>query len=325
MRFVPYSQISSRPNIIVDGAATHRTILTLSHWPKSGTPAGLRGDTSAEIVFNYLDDARSRVDADVVSNNHFDEDGLIGIFSMVEPSIASRHRDLLIDAAKAGDFGVYATRDGARLAMTIGAYADRASSPLSQEIFLMPYHDQAAALYGELLKVLPHWLGGPRGSGSTGLNAFRNLWETEDARLTASEAALDNGIITLEEHREIELAIARIPEGHPDCHPYALHTRTPCNRLLVIHGASVEFRYRYESWVQFSSRPVLPRVDLSVLSEELNQAERSNGRWVFEGVDQITPGLRLEGAPGTTIPADKIVALIEHHLRTGRPAWNPYN
>ena len=134
MRFVPYDQISSQPNVIVDGAATKQTVLTLSHWPKSGTPIELRGDTSAEIVFNYLEQPRVHVDADVVSNNHFDEDGLIGIFSMVEPSTASRHRNLLVDAATAGDFGVYATRDAARMAMTLSAYAERETSPLPKDI-----------------------------------------------------------------------------------------------------------------------------------------------------------------------------------------------
>jgi hypothetical protein len=57
----------------------------------------------------------------------------------------------------------------------------------------------------------------------------------------------------------------------------------------------------------------------------LNQRERSGGHWVFDGVDAITPGLRLEGALVSSLPADAIVGRIEHHLRTGRAAWNPYN
>ena len=42
----------------------------------------LRADTSAEIVFNYLETPSLHVDVDAVSNNHFDEDGLIGIFTL---------------------------------------------------------------------------------------------------------------------------------------------------------------------------------------------------------------------------------------------------
>src|SRR5262249_46393667 len=45
MRFVPYPS-AAIPNIIVDGAANSHTVLTLSHWPKSGSPTELRADTS---------------------------------------------------------------------------------------------------------------------------------------------------------------------------------------------------------------------------------------------------------------------------------------
>ena len=77
-----------RPNLIVDGAATENTILTLSHWPKSGTPPELKGDTSAESCSTTSIPRGSTFHADAVSNNHFDEDGLVGIFTLVEPSTA---------------------------------------------------------------------------------------------------------------------------------------------------------------------------------------------------------------------------------------------
>ena len=36
-------------------------------------------------------------------------------------------------------------------------------------------------------------------------------------------------------------------------HPMAVHTRTAATRLLLVHGPRVEFRYRYESWVQMAT------------------------------------------------------------------------
>ena len=59
---------SSEPNVIVDGMANYRTLITLSHWRRSGTPADLMADTSTAIVFNYLDRPDLHVPADVVSN-----------------------------------------------------------------------------------------------------------------------------------------------------------------------------------------------------------------------------------------------------------------
>ena len=129
MRYLPYAAASSEPNVIVDGTANDRTLITLSHWRRSGTPADLMADTSTAIVFNYLDRPDLHVPADVVSNNHFDEDGLVGIYALLEPEAAASRRDLLIDVAQARDFGVFRSRRAARIAFAISAHADPSRSP----------------------------------------------------------------------------------------------------------------------------------------------------------------------------------------------------
>src|SRR5262249_23166433 len=273
MRYLPYTRIGSVPNLIVDGARTQNTILTLSHWPKSGTPSELKGDTSTAIVFNYLDSPRSHCEADAVSNNHFDEDGLVGIFVILEPAIAERHRHLLLDVAQAGDFGIFADRQAARIAFTLSAYADPGTSPLPEHFFERPYSELASDLYVRLLDVLPDLL--------TRVDDYRALWEREDARLTVSEELIENGLVTIDERSDLDLAVVRLPEdlGVAELHPFALHNRTLCTRLLVLQGCRVELRYRYESWVQMASRRPAPRVDLSELANELNREESTQGRW----------------------------------------------
>jgi hypothetical protein len=330
MRFVPYDLTATIPNIIVDGSGNDHTVLTLSHWPNSGSPLELKGDTSTAIVFNYLDAPRFHVQAEAVSNNHFDEDGLVGIFALLEPAVARRHRDLLIDVAQAGDFGVFERRHAARIAFVISAYADPGSSPLPADVFTRPYADLAAELYVQLLAVLPRLI--------AGIDDYRNLWEIEDARLTASEELINQGVITIEEQPDLDLAVVRMPEELTrervhrftqrrlaECHPFALHNRTTCGRLLLLQGRHAELQSRYESWVQFASRRPAPRVDLSELASELNREEASGGRWVFDGVDRITPALHLEDSRQTSVPIDTLTRLIEHHLRTGPSAWDPYD
>jgi hypothetical protein len=317
MRFLPYLN-ATIPNIIVDGAANSHTVLTLSHWPKSGSPRELMDDTSTAIVFNYLDAPSYHVDVEAVSNNHFDEDGLVGIFALLQPSFAQRHRDLLVDVAQAGDFGVFERRDAARMAFVLSAFADPESSPLPADLFTRPYPVLAGQLYVQLLDVLPKLV--------VRLEDYRALWESEDARLTASEDLIDRRLITIEEQRDLDLAIVRLPEGLTvECHPFALHNRTTCNRLLLLQGGRAELQYRYESWVQLASRRPALRVDLSELASELNRDETSGGRWVFDGVEQITPRLHLEEGAHTSIPFDAIVKRVQHHLRVGRPAWDPYD
>lgn len=317
MRFVSYAEASSLPHVIVDGKATDHTVLTLSHWPKSGTPAALKGDTSTAIVFNYLDAPAQHVAADAVSNNHFDEDGLAGIFALLEPAIALRQRELIIDVASAGDFGVFQRREAARMAFVLQAYAERTHSPLPAAIFDRPYSDLVAELYVRLLDLFPRLL--------TDVNRYRSHWESEDSALTRSLAGLESGAITIEERPALDLAVIRVPEKFPACHPFAMNTRTLCTRLLVVHGRHVELQYRYEGWVQMASRRPAQRVDLDPLAEELNQQETSGGVWTFDGVQEITPKLALEKSPVTSIPADQILQRIVHHLETGAPAWNPYD
>ena len=316
MRFLPYPG-ATIPNIIVDGARNSHTVLTLSHWPKSGSPTELKGDTSTAIVFNYLDAPDCHVEVEAVSNNHFDEDGLIGILALLQPGFALRHRDLLLDVAQAGDFGVFERRQAARVAFVLSAYADPDTSPLPADLFTRPYPLLAGELYVQLLDVLPRLI--------ASVEDYRELWESEDAKLTASEELIDQGLVTIEEQPDLDLAIVRLPEDLTRCHPLALHNRTTCCRLLLLQGRRVQLQYRYESWVQLASRKPAPRVDLSELASELNRDETTEGRWVFDGVEQITPRLHLEGSAHTSVPLDAIVKRVEHHLRTGRPAWDPYD
>jgi len=316
MRFLPYPS-ATIPNIIVDGARNGHTVLTLSHWPKSGSPKELQGDTSTAIVFNYLDAPDHHVEVEAVSNNHFDEDGLVGIFALLQPSFADRHRDLLLDVAQAGDFGVFERRQAARIAFALSAHADPDSSPLPAELFTRPYPVMAGELYIQLLDVLPKLI--------ANVEDYRGLWESEDATLAASEELINQGLVTIEEQHDLDLAIVRLPEDLTRCHPFALHNRTTCSRLLLLQGRRVELQYRYESWVQLASRKPAPRVDLSQLASELNRDETTEGRWVFDGVEQITPRLHIEGSAHTSAPLDAIVKRVEHHLRTGQPAWDPYD
>ena len=330
MRFVPYHELNdSTPNIIVDGAAGPGTVLTLSHWPKSGTPEALKRDTSGEIVFAYLDSPASHVAAEIASNNHFDEDGLIGIYELIEPAMAEKHRALLFDAAQAGDFGVYQRREAARIAFAISAYADSSTSPLPAEIFAMPYLPMCGELYRRILEVLPAML--------TNVADFRQLWEGEDEKLSSSDELIDRGVITIEERPELDLAVVRLPRDLAaqsvhftqrrleECHPFVLHSRTKCGRILMVQGERVSLQYRYESWVQVVSRRVLPRVDLKPFAKELNREESSGGKWVFDGVERITPRLDLEGSGASSIAAGSIQKRLEGFLATAPAAWNPFD
>ena len=314
-RFVPYDDLGRTPNIVVDGAAHEHTGLVLSHWPGSGTPPPLLADTSAEIVFNYLDRPEFHLAVEVVTNNHFDEDGLIGVYVLCSPGDALGERDLLIDVATAGDFVKFRDRRAARIAFAIDAFAAASTSPLGRDFFGRPYPQLCGALYQALLPEVPKIL--------AHLEDYAGLWREEDALLDASERALDAGDVIIEEVAEADLAVVRIADGAP-CHRMSVNNRTDCNRVLTVQGASYGFHFRYESWVQYASRRPPPRVDLAPLVGRLTALERGDGRWHADAVTGIRPGLHMSGTSESTIPADRLIALLSEHLKTAPPAWDPY-
>ncbi len=327
-KFVPYEDLGEQPNIIVDGARNDFTVLTLSHWPKSGTPVELKRDTSAEIVFAYLDTPKLHRNVDIISNNHFDEDGIAGLFTLLNPGFAEKNRELLIGVGTAGDFGTYSNRAAARVVFVLSAFSDPAVSPLAADIFQCPYADRTARLYQELLPAFANIL--------EHTNDYRKHWEDEDAHLSRSEEYLHNGTIEIEEITDVDLAIVRIPDDLPSgrthrfanpvstaCHPFAICNRTTCNRLVLVQGQSLEIQYRYESWLQFVSRSIPGRVDLTDLCDQLNTQEEGGGRWIFDGVDQIDPKLHLQGATTTSIDPESIISKLCDHLHTGPVAWDP--
>ena len=97
LRFVAYEELGSTPNVVVDGAASASTVLTLSHWPGSPTPPEVRDDLSAQIAFHALEHRDWFDGIDIVSNNHFDQDGLASVYALTDTDAAmrasrSRHR-----------------------------------------------------------------------------------------------------------------------------------------------------------------------------------------------------------------------------------------
>jgi hypothetical protein len=319
MQYVPYHELGDRPNVIVDGAANAHTLITLSHWPESPTPDPLRDDLSAQIVFRYLDRPEFWAKTELVSNNHFDEDGLVGVFSIINPVQAQRHRDFLIDIANAGDFGRYRFREAARTTFVLSTFADPDLSPLDPAIFKQPYPELAARLYEQLLPTLPEIV--------NDLGRFRSYWESEDAMLDAGEAMIRDGRIQIEEIPDLDLAVVTLPESlrgrkvhrftqdrRAACHPMALHNVLGSFRVLLMQGRTYEFQYRYESWVRYVSRPVLRRIDLTPLAEQLSAMESGDARWVFDGVDEITPKLALVNAEESRISPRDFLVLVKAYF-----------
>ena len=310
LRYLPYDDTVDVPNVVVDGSPNRSTVLTLTHWPGIPDPAAVEADLSAEMAFRYLDvGADQHGEAEVVTNNHYDQDGLVGIYALTAPEEALAHRDLLEDVAAAGDFGTYRHRHAARISMTLAR---------------LEGGDELA----EGLRLLPRMV--------EDIEAFRPLWEDEDAVLTASEEALASGAIEVAEEPELDLAVITVDDRAPTAgghrfahqradgpHPMAINNATGCFRLATIRGRRYQVTFRYESWVQYRRRRPLPRVDLEPLRTELAAADPHAG-WTATAPSTLTPTLRTAPDASSELAPEDFLDRLRAHLRTAPPAWDPY-
>lgn len=327
LRFAPYDELAGRPNVIVDGSATDGTVLCLSHWPGTPVPAAFQADLSAQIAFRYLRDPHHHGAAALVSNNHFDQDGLVSVLALTDPVMALTNEDLLTDVAAAGDFGTYRFRDAARTSMVIAAYADPARSPLAEQMARVD--DPTGLLYEAMLPRLVEVALDP--------SPYEALWGDEDEVLAASERCVADDV-AVDEVPELDLAVLDVPADAPTAgghrfgggrwsaglHPMAINNATERTALLIRRGHRYELVYRYETWVQMHSREVRRRVDLAPLAIQLGELEIGGATWTAANPAGLLGGLAIDGDGESTIDPDRLRALVEDALATAPVAWDPY-
>jgi len=310
MRYVSYESSSDEPNIIVDGSGNTGTILTLSHWPHSGTPQEFKADSSAEIALNFLRSPRraefeSR--AQVVSNNHFDEDGLMSVWAMTHPEQAIELQEQVVGVATAGDFSRVLMPEYAQIVYAINALAAKTDGDK----------------YQALLPKVESLLRNPE--------KHESLWREDWQRLESDFALIASGEANITEHANIDLAIVESPRPIDQM---AICSRTNCLRVLTIFGEGFyKLQYCYESWVQVVSRIVRPRIDLYALAESLQRVEQVHGTWKHGDTADIMPSLEFVDFEGTPTPSgipraqliSEVVSFFEREQDNPALQWSPYD
>jgi hypothetical protein len=323
MEYVPYHLLEERPSVVLDGSPAPGTVLTVTHWPGYPPPAGVADDLSAQMAFRLL----SRPDlvpagAEAVSNNHFDQDGLVSIHALVAPDEAVPRRALLEDVASAGDFAVCSLRDAARVSMVLAARAKADDLPED-------YTEATGVLYsdalGRLAELCDH------------VDRYRDVWGDEDATLDASDAAFADGRAVVDERPGLDLAVVTVAEDTPTAgghrfghervcglHPMAVNNRTQRATVARLRGRRYDVELRYEGWVQMQSRPVRSRRDLAPLAARLQDEETGDAVWSATPVGGLLPRLELGEGQESSLSPTRFVDLLTTHLRTAPPAWHPH-
>lgn len=317
--YLPAAKLVATDHIMVDGAPNPASVLTLSHWRGNNTPTVLKHDLSCGIAFNALRAMKEGslfVACPYVTNNHFDEDGLVSLFTLTNSEEAIELEDKLMDIASAGDFGVYSDRDMARVSFMLNAWACPELSPLSDDVFALPRPEIEAILYEELLLRLPKII--------AKISSFSRFWQEEDDFLSETEKWYEKGLITFEERPGLDLLIVNIDEKVPPradkerasswissvLHPMFIHNKSRMMRVAVLKGRRREVYFRYETWVDYQSRTLLPRLDLSALARQFNLLDRK-GRWQFNSTDDIIARLYMQEKDSVLTEDDFLKLLVE--------------
>ena len=312
--FVPWDEVGDRPHIVVDGPSRRGTVLGLSHWPNGGTPHQLAADTSTEIAARYVDRAAGGDEVAIVTNNHFDEDGLLAAWVVLHRPESGPRRALAVAAAEAGDFHTWSDPWAARCAIGLMAMAERATTPYPDIIRALNRawsRDPAGDICRALLPRVAGLLDDPE--------RFRRLWAPQWEQVERDLATLDSGGATMEEVPDADLAVIRAPRP---LDRLATHPRTGRMRMLTATSdGMLRLEHRYETWVRYVSRPLVPRRDLSALLPDLQALERGPGVWRFEGIDQPLARLGVVNADGSPAPSTlhpaRVVDLLVRSSQTG--------
>ncbi len=290
--FVPFGQVRRQPTIVVDSTELGAA-LTLAHWRGAATPFALRDDTSAGSCLRALRaPATPGLAARAVTANHFDIDGFIGVWALLNPELALAHEELLRMVATLGDFREIDWQHPlADHALRLGCWLNAEEKARFYEPFGAPARRQredeaSAEKFGWFLPRFAEIL--------TNLEAGRAAWQPEYDRVRQAVAALQGPLTRRTDYPAIGLTVVRTPEPVPY---YALFGPTAGFDwvLSFYDGQRYELECKYTTWIDLASRPTLPRLSLAPLAARLNELEMSNYRWAADPLTDTGPLLRLAG------------------------------
>lgn len=291
MRFEFYhDKLKDVPKLSVDG--TVENSIHFSHWQGNKTSLSLKADTSTEIALNLV--ASAQIDEltrgiELVTNNHFDTDGVLSVWTILQGERALAHRERLISAAEAGDFSEWTSDEGVRASIVIQGPdqplpSEATGSPLASSLAGRAVTDEAEA-YELVLPEVERIL--------TRTSDYEPLWRAAWERIEKAAESFERGESTVVEDTNTGLSVITLAptlygaEGFdPTQHaaPLTAISHYAHGRLFLIAlpargGWFYRVDYPYYSWAETVVRPRIERRNFSPVVAQLNEAEAGAGDW----------------------------------------------
>lgn len=286
-QFLPFKQVEANTQVVVVDAM-HQHGLIFSHWRGAPKLRGLHDDTSLGIVLNAIKAQHEGVAYPLITNNHFDVDGFLGVWSLFEPALALQYEEALREAALIGDFREYdPRRPGADLGLKLVCWLNE----IERREFYVPFgaKNEAEACIPKYEYCLPRFaevLQHPA--------RFEEIWGEEYEQVIAHSTILKRFPSQVELINDIRLLTVETAEP---LHYYALFglSREADMVLTCYDQQRYELEYKYTTWVDTADRYAYPRLPLTPLAHKLNAQEASSQLWFGDRIMDTGPMLRLGG------------------------------
>jgi hypothetical protein len=315
MRFQFYSEaLDNIPKLSVDGTVANS--IHFSHWEGNTTPVEVKADTSTEIALNLVaspNRATLTQGIDLVVNNHFDTDGALSVWTVLNGERALEFRELLVSAAEAGDFSQHTSDDGVKVSIAIQG-ADQASpnnipgSPLAGMLAGEAFDDDERA-YELVLPEVERLL--------SDVNAYEPLWRDGWRGVDEALESFARGGSRVVEDEVSRISLITLEPGLWS--PFAAISKHARGELFVIatpasDGWFYRLDYPYYSWAETVVRPHIPRRDLTNALVTLNEKEGNRaGHWKTDN-REMTSAVKFLDAAGTfaasRLAPDDVLAVL---------------
>jgi hypothetical protein len=264
----------------VDGTVDNA--VHFSHWHGNNTPAAVKADTSTEIALNVVsskDPTELTQGIELVTNNHFDTDGVLSVWTILSGEKALQFREKLVAAAEAGDFSEFTGKEAVCVNLTIqgsdSAIPDQGvASPLARHLNGDAPVDEATA-YELVLPQVERLL--------EDINQFELLWRDEWQKIAAGLDSFQQGRSRVVESESSKLSLVILdPEDFAQFIPFtAISHNARGNLFLIARKDAGRWSYRvdypYYSWAETVVRPAIERRDVSAVAVQLNEKELAAG------------------------------------------------
>jgi hypothetical protein len=301
--------------ISVDGLVPE-TSHHLSHWKNNLTPPVFKADTATEIAFKYNATTRAGdyfPGVTLITNNHFDTDGLLSVWALLNPHRAEPLKSQMIYTSEAGDFCTFTTEEAVQFNLMIEGLRDSPESPIKTPT----EGNRDAACYGALLPSLPD-LFHKKG-------VHENLWRKRFEEMLLSFSHFEKGTILLEEYEEERLSVI-VDERRPPREAIDRYCQGDLylvvqDREIETGGFYYEMEYRYYSWADTVVRPKINPIPMEELAAQLNRQEGNRaGKWHAGRFPNqaLTSVLKFIDPDGGDLPSsihpEEVILFVRRHL-----------